>query len=141
MEISSEKPDEIINEVNGEITFLMNTDIAEAAKDALVKSTFDNVYSKYSSPAAHPYVRRMLTGGIADKNLYEVIQDAGGSSIHEIVIKDDRPEVGYIERGVYNWIRSAIFWMQPYPRPYFEPTEIAFLPELEARIQSLLNTL
>lgn len=141
MEIVSENPDVIMSEVNAEISALMNTEIAEAAKDALVKSTFDNVYGKYSSGAAHPYVRRYTAGGIADKNLYELTEDGGGSDYHEIIIKDERPEVSYIERGVYNWIRSAIFWMQPYPRPYFEPADISFLSELESRIQALMNVL
>lgn len=112
-----QEADEILNRANQAIQGAMNAQIAEGAKGILSAEVKRSVYPLYDPTQ---YVRRMDSGGLSDRDVYEVTEDGNAGDAHEIVIADNRPEVGVVESGTgYTWTYSVIYQMQPFPRPYF----------------------
>lgn len=112
-----QEADEILNRANQAIQGAMNAQIAEGAKGILSAAVKEIVYPNYEPTE---YVRRRDSGGLSDRDMYEVTEDGGGGDVHEIIVADNRHEVGVVESGTgYTWIHSQIYRMQPYPRPYF----------------------
>ena len=112
-----QEADEILNRANQAIQGAMNAQIAEGAKGILSAAVKAYVYPKYDPTQ---YIRRKDSGGLSDRDMYEVTEDGSGGDTHEIVVADNRHEVGVVESGTgYTWTHSQIYQWQPYPRPYF----------------------
>ena len=118
-------------------------------------STYANVYDKYTSHAKAPYVQRMESGGLADKNNYEVIVGALESTITNNTTGNaayanakDGYDAGYIndiiESGSgYRWRESEIY-SNPIARPFMEKggdiyVDEVLIPRIDAALTALLG--
>lgn len=118
-------------------------------------STYANVYAKYTSQAEVPYVQRMESGGLADKNNYEVVVGTLESTIINNTTGNaayanatDGYDDGYItdivESGSgYRWRNSEIY-NNPIPRPFMEQggdiyVDEILIPRIDAALTSLLG--
>lgn len=141
MAISSDDPEKLMSEVNAKLAIFMNVVAVTIAKGQIAQAVVDHVYPSYIySPSE--YKRRMANGGLIDMDLYEVVEDSGSSDVHEIVVSDNRHEVGVVESGTgYTWSESRIYKMQPYPRPYFKTADEKALEEIDSGFQNFVNTI
>ena len=111
---------EILPMLESAITNALSSEVADAAVNLLKESAMENIYSKYTPSGIHPYKRRM---SYIHDDSYETIAQGNTLTIKENVIGqgsagDHLGEI--IEAGTpYEWTRSDIFKMQPFPRPFF----------------------
>lgn len=109
---------EIMQKAELAVNRCLETDIAEIAGECVQFRVEHNVYTAYTPTQ---YQRRKRAGGIADPFMYSFNVDGGSHTLHVI---DNRHEVGVVESGEgYTWENSAIYHMQPFPRPYFEQAQ------------------
>lgn len=125
--------EQIKREVNSVIT---SPESQKKLQEHMRYSAYENVYPYY---APVEYERRYANGGLGDPENYEVIP----GNMELTVINNttgngaqpgERWTSGYIndiiENGVgYGWKRSAIYQMQPYPRPFMQKGIDEFVDE------------
>ena len=112
----------------------LQTDVANDVKELLKEHVKTDVYDQYSPTL---YIRREEDGGLLDDSNYLIEPIKDGVSITNVTTDNGYSEdyfgdnssdpntwlVPILEYGVgYNWTRSKIYKMQPYPRPFVENT-------------------
>lgn len=125
---SKSETEGIINDLNKAIVACLKGDISQIAGDCIqYRVEKEDVYPLYEPKQ---YVRREREGGIADPSMYGYDVDPSTNTLR---VFDNRREVGVVEIGVgYQWTRSEIYGMQPYPRPYFSNAEQDIIEDGEA---------
>lgn len=113
-----DEANQILSMLDDTINAALAGPITEIAKNDIQFRVESDVYPLYTPML---YQRRGRSGGIADTSMYEASVD---DATHTLTVRDDRPEVGIVESGTgYTWEESAIYHMQPFPRPYFDLAE------------------
>jgi hypothetical protein len=117
-----------------QISESLQTDVAQNTKQLMKEHIEEDVYNKYSPTM---YIRRAKNGGLLDDANFLIKTVEDGVSITNIDTDDGYSEeyfgdwssdpntwlIPIIEYGTgYNWTRSKIYKMQPYPRPFVENT-------------------
>lgn len=124
---TSNETEGIINRLNEAITECLEGDISQIAGECIQYRVEHDVYPLYTPKQ---YKRREREGGIADPSMYGYTVDPSTQTLR---VFDNRREVGVVEIGVgYQWERSEIYGMQPYPRPYFNKAEQDIIADGEA---------
>jgi hypothetical protein len=124
---SKSETEGIINDLNKAIVACLEVDISQIAGECIQYRVEEDVYPLYTPTQ---YERRKRNGGIADPFMYSYNVDPSTQTLR---VSDNRREVGVVESGVgYQWTESAIYAMQPYPRPYFNKAEQDIIADGEA---------
>ncbi len=86
----------------------------------------EQVYGAYESNAEEPYQRRGDDGGLSDIRNYqvEIIDDNTIAITNETLTFNGKP---YLDRMIvhgdeYDWKKSEIYDMQPFPRDFYQYT-------------------
>jgi len=112
--------EDLKKELNKKIKNVMSTSVSKVARQTLKEHIVTDVYEQYQ-PSEEGYER---TGGLLqDINIDTIMIDDNTLSVRS-TRHDGLRDIGYIiEYGVgYDWQRSRIAQMQPYPRPFHENT-------------------
>jgi len=123
---------ELFKFIEGAVQTTLENDVANHAKDVLKDKIQTVVYDQYDPTE---YERKYSNGGLLDDENIEIKKGKGSISIRSTRTNDDDTDGrdGYargtkdvasiLETGTgYTWTRSAIYQMQPYPRPFHYET-------------------
>ena len=134
--VSGTDVNSLMEAINASLSEFMNTTGVETVKKAISKSVDERVYATYTNSGPRKYIRRKTSGGLSDPNQYEVVDDSTVGDTHQILVSDDRHEVGVVESGQgYKWKNSRMA-QDPFPRPYFEPADERVAIDLESALQA-----
>lgn len=104
--------------INKKIANGLQNEVANEARRVMKENVITEVYQKYSPTN---YER---TGGLyQDKNIETKLVDDNTLTVRNIREENGRDIANIIETGTgYDWERSRIYNMQPYPRPFHAET-------------------
>lgn len=109
---------DIENKIND---FMASGDTQEVLKRYVAKNAEESVYAAYTPMGKHPYVRRYSLKNIDTYDVtsgrlsMEITSRASGAGAAGEGLTD------IIEGGTgYDWVDSAIYANQPFPRPWME---------------------
>ncbi len=105
----------------------MRTVVLDVVKESMVRAIDDVVYDAYEPTQ---YVRREAEGGLTDPENIDIESYDRSETQHTMVVKNYRNDFGgrdvaeIVNKGTgYTWKDSAIYQMQPYPRPFYQETD------------------
>lgn len=138
---------DLFNQIEREISEVMTSPESEKKlKEHAAFAAYEYVYPLYSPTE---YDRRGSSGGLGDKNNYEVLRgELMLTLINNTTGNGSQPgeswTSGYINDIIeggsgYGWRHSEIYQSQPYPRPFMqnaidEFTEEYLLPEIHNKV-------
>jgi hypothetical protein len=115
--------DELLADLRKEVENSLKTDVTQKTIELEKEHIKSDVYAKYEPTQ---YSRRKEIGGLLDTENFQVEDLGDGVEITNITEDDESGKwiVPTIEYGTgYEWEKSRIYKMQPYPRPFVENTK------------------
>ena len=123
---------ELISYVKKQASDVLQNEVAEVVKQNMSETIIEETYTAYESEAIEPYERRGLDGGLADTSnmVVERIDDTT-IIIRNLTPGNDSYSIytdGPIDRIIvygtgYQWDRSKIYRLQPFPRDFYAGTK------------------
>lgn len=109
---------ELEKQINQKINNAMNQEVSDQARKTMKEQIIEEVYDRYT-PSPSGYKR---TGGLhQDKNIETTMENDNTLVVRNIRRDEDsgRLIAPVIESGIgYEWEKSKIYNMQPFPRPF-----------------------
>jgi hypothetical protein len=102
----------------------LEQEVSHVARNTLKEHVIDDVYDKYEPTQ---YQRHGADGGLLDdENIYTGLVDDGELVIRSTRVDEEDPSkdvAAIVEYGRgYDWTKSKIYQMQPFPRPFHRET-------------------